>query len=328
MLRKVTCDFLYGIGVPTLLKNSRVRHRELTVLLFHRVSSEPDVFWPPMAVKDFARLIDFLAHETCVVPLEALDAVEAYPDKPLVSLSFDDGYRDFYDNALPVLKNYGVPAHHNICPGLIDRGTLPWTQIVGHYVRKQRGRTVRLPDDRVIAVGINSGEPEYLEILNRIYAVDDKTRERYVATISEEVGDIGGNVLMDWSTVKLCHQAGVHIGSHGLNHCNMARIADPTRLAAEVSSSRKRIFEELGTYPEMFAFPSGFYNKAGLQEVERAGYRMALLCGDRVSVQMTQATTNFRILPRILLGNRGWREEALRALGFHQKMKSLIRRTP
>ncbi|MGV0961452.1 MAG: polysaccharide deacetylase family protein [Limnohabitans sp.] len=117
----------------------------MTILTFHRVSNEPDVLWPPMRVYVFERMMAFLAKETAVVSLESLPWLGTYPDKPLVCISFDDGYLDFYENALPILQKYGLPCHHNICPGLIDAGKLPWTADVSHYLIQHLGMVCITP---------------------------------------------------------------------------------------------------------------------------------------------------------------------------------------
>jgi peptidoglycan/xylan/chitin deacetylase (PgdA/CDA1 family) len=49
-----------------------------------------------------------------------LDGKLALPEKPII-LTFDDGYRDFYTDAYPILKKYQVPATAYVVPGFLDK---------------------------------------------------------------------------------------------------------------------------------------------------------------------------------------------------------------
>lgn len=51
---------------------------------------------------------------------DILQGKRALPKKPII-LTFDDGYRDFYTDAYPILKKYHVPATAYIVPGFLDR---------------------------------------------------------------------------------------------------------------------------------------------------------------------------------------------------------------
>ena len=63
--------------------------------------------------KQFERQISTLADRAEIVPLLDLERRLRTPDansKPLVCLTFDDGYANFYLKALPILKRYNAPA--------------------------------------------------------------------------------------------------------------------------------------------------------------------------------------------------------------------------
>jgi len=272
IMRDLVFLILHSLGVPGILRRSRVKNEEISVLTFHRISDDRDPLWPPMPVETFRILMKQLSERTCVIPLEKIEAVETYPDKPLVSLSFDDGYLDFLENALPVLKSFKLPANHNICPDLIDKGVPPY------------------------------------------FHIDKVPKSKIPKT-------------MNWDQVRKCAASGIHIGSHGMNHLNMSRIEDKEMALAEIKDSRDRIRKEIGVEPLIFAFPRGMYNSLSMRLVKDSGYKIALLCEDMVTT-LTGSNKGFYIFPRINICRANWKEENLCLLGFHQKVKSRIKRRP
>jgi peptidoglycan/xylan/chitin deacetylase (PgdA/CDA1 family) len=105
----------------------RPRRDGLRVLFYHRVSDDPD----PLAIapRRFAEQMDVVRSEG----YRAVDVVSAArllaagePVEQVVALSFDDGYRDVAENALPVLERHGFGATVFVATGVID-GTATFT---------------------------------------------------------------------------------------------------------------------------------------------------------------------------------------------------------
>ena len=84
---------------------------------------------------------------------------------------------------------------------------------------------------------------------------------------------------------------------------------------------------ETGQDPSIFAFPNGLHSVDSLRIVRQVGYQTALLCEEMVSVfHSGQGQQGLKVFPRININTRDWREESLRLLGFHQLIRSKIRR--
>jgi peptidoglycan/xylan/chitin deacetylase (PgdA/CDA1 family) len=97
-------------------------------LFYHRVS--PDVDELAVSPQRFAKQMAMLADHGFGV-LDVVDATRRLftagrSPQRLVALSFDDGYRDVADYALPVLERHGFRATVFVATGLID-GTAPLT---------------------------------------------------------------------------------------------------------------------------------------------------------------------------------------------------------
>jgi len=104
---------------------ARERQPGLFVLIYHRVGAgqgrEMDV---PAA--RFERHMRMLRSRTDVVPLEeGLERLQgAPPRRDLVAVTFDDGYREVYTRAWPVLRDLRIPATVFLPTGFMD-GTSP-----------------------------------------------------------------------------------------------------------------------------------------------------------------------------------------------------------
>ena len=85
LMRRLIFLLLENAGLPWLLRNLRVRGREMSILTFHRVGGAYDPQWPPMPVDVFRKLMQALSQEACIIPLERIGTIEDYPDKPLMA---------------------------------------------------------------------------------------------------------------------------------------------------------------------------------------------------------------------------------------------------
>jgi peptidoglycan/xylan/chitin deacetylase (PgdA/CDA1 family) len=90
--------------------------RPIPILLYHAVSDDPGPWIRDFAVtpRSFARQMDMLAQSgattlTVSSLADALQRGSALPERPVL-ITFDDGFADFADEALPVLRARGLEA--------------------------------------------------------------------------------------------------------------------------------------------------------------------------------------------------------------------------
>ena len=118
LLRNVIADTIRFSGLGAMVRRSR--RRSLSILCYHRVlpqSQRADLAFPDLAVtpEAFARHVEHcsLLYE-CVSLREGVrrlaesHSTDRVDEKPLVAITFDDGYRDNFEHARPVLDSFGV----------------------------------------------------------------------------------------------------------------------------------------------------------------------------------------------------------------------------
>jgi len=115
------------------LFNLRIHHflridknDSLSVLCLHRVSDKRDNFFDPISPSNFELLIKYLIKNYHLTTFEELNSIDS--NKPKMILSFDDGYKDFIEFALPILSKYKIPSNHNFVNNCLNTGEPIWTQ--------------------------------------------------------------------------------------------------------------------------------------------------------------------------------------------------------
>ncbi|MCG3110742.1 MAG: polysaccharide deacetylase family protein [Candidatus Manganitrophus sp. SB1] len=114
----------------------RLRNQALNyanILCFHRVNNnEPHPDPLTVRVDVFDRLMQIVRREYNPISLQTLieRVKKGEPFEPnTVAITFDDGYKDNFLNAAPILKKYALPATFFVTSGYIDtERVFPWDE--------------------------------------------------------------------------------------------------------------------------------------------------------------------------------------------------------
>jgi peptidoglycan/xylan/chitin deacetylase (PgdA/CDA1 family) len=233
---------------------------KLSVLIFHRVLPEPDVLFPDeMDARRFDEACRWLRSWFNVLALD--DAVARLKSGALPAraacITFDDGYADNHDVALPILLKHGLSATFFIATGFLDGGRM-WNDTViesirccelGHLDLGALGvHPVRTRDEKVAAIEAVIGKIKYLSIEDRLTAAS------HVATIAGVRPP--DNLMMTSAQVVAMRHAGMQIGAHTQSHPILARMTD-AQARAEVKGSKLFLEQLLGERIGLFAYPNG-----------------------------------------------------------------------
>lgn len=293
----------------------------LSVLIFHRVRAEPDPLFPEeLTAAGFAELCGWLSRWFNVLPLP--DAVQRLREGRLppraAALTFDDGYADNHDVAVPVLQQTGLPCTFFVAVGFLDGGRM-WNDSVIEAVRRTRVARLDLADllpglpplpcaspaERRAAIEQIIVRTKYLEPLERL---------AQVGHIAERAGaTLPCDLMMTRDQVRALHRAGLTIGAHTVNHPILARL--PAGEARREIEDGKRELERIIEAPvRLFAYPNGKpgidYHAESVAIVKAAGFDAAVSTAWGVA---TSASDPWQI-PRFTPWDRTPRRFALRML--------------
>ena len=234
------------------------------ILYYHRVNDDDDPFFPAMSTALFEQQMRYVSRHYRVVSLaDLVDHLNGGPVENVVAITFDDGYRDNYLNAYPILRQYGMPATIFLTTGSIDSREPLWfeqllqalketpREFVDLEIDLPRRFWLRTPAERLTANG---------QIFRWLKALPDADRRlglTYVLRLLETkgAGERTGKMLT-WDDVRLMKQNGMDFGGHTVNHPFLSRTAGEM-VAWEVSECKRRIEEELRLPVRHFAYPNG-----------------------------------------------------------------------
>lgn len=264
----------------------RVTSPRLSILIFHRVHARADTILPsePDATR-FALLMRFVARSFRVMTLgEAASrlANEELPPRALV-VTFDDGYADNVEVALPILQRYGVPASFFISTGFLDGGRM-WNDSVIEIIRACAADELDLESfgiGRRSLSGAVERRSVIGELLSRIKYLALAERDEAIVRLQRLAGvrDLPNGLMMRSEQVRQLQRAGMEIGAHTAHHPILTTLA-PADAEREISSGRQRLEEIIDTPVDVFAYPNGKpvrdYDQTHVAILRRLGFRAAV----------------------------------------------------
>jgi peptidoglycan/xylan/chitin deacetylase (PgdA/CDA1 family) len=223
--------------------------------------------------------------------------------------TFDDGYRDNRDFALPVMREFDAPLAVCVTSDFAEgRGRMWWIALERVIARASAIET-RIGD---VATRLDTSTPSAKEAaFDRLHdwlrglANEQDVRREVTALCARHGVDetaICRELCMSWDELKpFADDPLVTIGSHGVSHCNLARQSEAIA-ADELSASRARIESMLQRPVVHLAYPYGDRIAAGAREFQlarAAGYKTAVTT--RPGMIFPESADHLTALPRVSL---------------------------
>ncbi|MBP7780341.1 MAG: polysaccharide deacetylase family protein [Burkholderiaceae bacterium] len=257
----------------------------LSILIFHRVLPIPDPLFPDeMHTRRFKEVCGWLKSWFNVLPLD--EAVAHLKANTLPAraacITFDDGYADNFDVAMPILQSHGLTATFFIATGFLDGGRM-WNDTIIETIRGSVAPTLDFS-----ALGL--GQYPNTTVAEKQCAISnliDQIKYRPVAeriAITEQLAQLARakvpqDLMMSSQQVKAMRQAGMQIGAHTVSHPILARLTDE-QARDEIATSKTCLEQLLGERVGLFAYPNGKpgedYSPRTVEIVRKLGFDSAV----------------------------------------------------
>jgi peptidoglycan/xylan/chitin deacetylase (PgdA/CDA1 family) len=313
-LRKAALKALYYLRIDRLM--ARNWQGVGLIYMLHMVNRDPvPAFSPNRILTVTPEFLEAVIVQVLKEGLEVVSPDEVYArltsgktDRRFVCFTFDDGYRDNLEFALPIFRKYNLPFTIYVPSDYPDgRGELWWLALEKIIAENERinieidGTAVEFRCET-----INQKWAAYNKIFWQGRRIDEDSLRRSVRTLFERHGvdiiDLARDLLLDWDEVRqLAADRLVTIGAHTKSHYALAKL-DPARARAEIAGGMERLQEALGRRIEHFAYPYGDAGSAAPRDFALAaslGLKTAVTT--RKGVLYQEHAGHLMALPRVSL---------------------------
>jgi len=282
---------------------------EIKIIMYHFVRELDLTRYPHIKARKLSEFKDQLEylkenHEFVTVK-DCIDAFNGGDDLPknAVLLTFDDGYKDHFENVFPILEENNIqgcffpPAKAVLEDEVLDVNKIHYMLAVNEENKNIGGlvdKIFHLLDKHRERYGLKSNEeyyskfakegrydPEEVIFIKRLLqkGLPEEARKKIVGELFNEYMDVEEEVLsnelyMSIDQLRCMQKNGMHIGSHGHDHYWLDTLPEDD-IKKEIDRSVK-FLEEVGTPEERwtFCYPYGAYNDGISELLQKRGFRL------------------------------------------------------
>jgi peptidoglycan/xylan/chitin deacetylase (PgdA/CDA1 family) len=290
--RRIVANTLYYTGALWILASIKF-HRKAFVLMYHRVlPAGADTFSADsicVRPETFDRQMAFLRRHFKLLSIaelaEYLRANRPLPSRSCV-VTFDDGWRDNFEHALPILREQQVPAAIFVATDYIGSADCFWQERLARLLFnavKQGGVARELVERTVGTANLaDRGAADQRRIIREAVDAMKKLPQQEIDAIEARVKkilggaspDLGDDRFMDWKQVTaLTRGTRVNVGAHGCSHTPLTKLP-AGRAAHELEEAGNRIAAAVGVPTISIGYPNGNYDDTVVRLTRAAGYQL------------------------------------------------------
>ena len=299
---------LSGSSAP-FLRPRRAEPR-FVILCYHRIGVEGVPLYSTLEPQIFEAQMRYLRRHYRVLSLAQMlgELEKPVSAGPAVAVTFDDGYRDLFVHAFPILRKYEIRATIFAIAEAIETGMAPWYDRLFLGLRVYPAQTITVDLDVPTELHLENAKArlEATETIVRwLRTQPDSKRRDFCSDLSRRLPVPEAELqrrMLTWEQLRIMQADGIDCGSHTVTHPVMSQLDQEIRIR-ELRESREILEIRLGQPIRDFAFPFGQpADCAGVTELDLSS------CGYRSAATMVSGTNrqgaNRYSLRRVSIGEQ------------------------
>ena len=280
---------LVGSGVTRLA--GRLAGPGVAILMYHSVMNDPLQAASTLggivhSTKVFREQMELIARDYNTLTLaDVLLFVQGEKEPPTrsVAITFDDGYADNFEVAMPVLDQTGVPAAFYVVVDCVENARLPWPARLRYAFYTTKKSTWAESNGTLWPLkSFEQRDGAFLKACDDCCQLAGARQEQFVSGIERDLDAefrSAENPMMTWDQLCGLTRRGHIVGSHTMTHPNMAYLPDAD-LQIEFAESKRSLEERLNSPIDHFSYPcpalSPHWRDRTVEASAQAKYRTAV----------------------------------------------------
>jgi peptidoglycan/xylan/chitin deacetylase (PgdA/CDA1 family) len=295
VLRQTIIALFHYVGLIRLYRF--VHRRKITILAIHGVmDADGGSLWEPMRrqlsrrkLEEYLRVLSkyyrFVSLPKAVEMLEGRRPLEPYS----LVVTFDDGYRNNFTHALPILKRYNAMATFFVTAGFVDNPRPFWFDRLDYALQQvsMGGRELEVGSLKMAVKASSRDElcksyRDFRRAAKRLLIPDGvfvRDVEQLAAQLEAEsgraLGDFQQNddwsAIVTWQQLKEASVNGIEVGSHTVDHVRLG-LVDADVAYEQLAGSKQLIEQRTGRPCHGICFPSGSFKDETIHLARETGY--------------------------------------------------------
>lgn len=253
--------------------------------MYHRVCPDKDSWsLAPLSPRDFEKQLEYFRRNFELMSLDQLAQCirrrRNLPEKAVV-ITLDDGYKDNYLYAYPLLKKYRIPATIFLSTGYVGNDRLFWYDEVRYIISS--APVVQLRLEELGSFSLRTEPARYRAgfiVSEKLKSLPDGRKNALIEELTSICRvsippGLGQDFVLSWDEVRAMSKAGISFGAHTVNHPVLSNL--PLQRAKwEIAQSKRDIEEQLGKEVTAFSYPNGDLSPEIVRLVAESGFSCAV----------------------------------------------------
>ncbi len=303
---RILCPFYRGSGVILAM------HRVLPSAGRQRIGANSRIEITPDFLQELILFFRHIGYE--IISLDHMHQRITSNEKgkrPFVCFTFDDGYSDIIEHALPIFERHNAPFAVYVITSFADQTALLWWYMIEDLLLNSKGRVEFTLNHRrhyIPTSTMEEKEAAYNLIRDMLMAIPQDQISLAVDAIFTPYGinaEDYKSQMLNWEQIMyLAHHPLATIGAHTLHHYNLKKLP-LSQVRIEIQKSKRQIEQRTGVPVMHFAYPFGSRDEVAQREfaeVKACGFKTAVTI--REGAIFPEHRSFMHCLPRIEITGR------------------------